>query len=304
MSRTLQARAPSAGTSTSGTSSTSGRTGRGTSGSSIAGDTLLNQPGTFMMIPVTDLKVDTEYQRPLNGGRVDRISSAWSWIACGCLLVALRGTGSGDYYVVDGQHRMASAERAGITKLPCLVFETSAHQEEAQGFLDANTNRKAMSVLDRYRALLVVQDPTALVLQKLLRQADREPSLHPRPDSVKCLDFLLYAIRTDQDVLERLWPLIVDLCDGRPILKRLVQGVFYVERFLSNTSLLERHWRRRLMTIGYDGLTKSIDETCAYEGKAGGAVCAQGILRAVNKGLRNKLTIQMGKDHIDQGGDE
>lgn len=79
--------------------------------------------------------------------------------------------------------------------------------------------------------------------------------------------------------------------DSRLIVKRLLQGLFYTERYLTNTSLLERHWRRRLLQVGYDSLCKSIDEACAYEGRAGAAVCAQGVLRAVNRGLRNKLAI-------------
>lgn len=255
----------------------------------------INRPGVFMTIPIADLKIDTEYQRPLTGFRVDRIKENWSWIACGAVTVALRGEGSGNYFVIDGQHRVAAAERAGITELPCLVFETTTSIDEAQGFLDVNTARKAMSVLDRYRALLTIGDPIALKTKSLLEIANRDPSDKSNSEgkSIKCLEFLMQAVITDEETLTHIWPLVIDICDGRLITKRLLQGLFYSERFLTNTSLLDRHWRRRLLQVGYDGISRSIDETCAFEGRAGGAVCAQGLLRAVNKGLRNKLKINI-----------
>lgn len=254
---------------------------------------LINAPGTFMQIPIVDLKIDTEYQRPLSGNRVDRISSDWSYIACGCITVALRGAGSGEYYVIDGQHRVAAAERAGLPDLPCLVFETKNHIDEAQGFLDTNTSRKAMSTVDRYRALLVVNDPGALKLKALLDIANRDAGSNATNSSVKCIEFLLRAIQIDVTTLETIWPLVTDLSESRPLLKKMVQGMFYLERYLTNTSLMDRHWRKRLMTVGYDGLVKSIDETCTYEGKSGGAICANGIIRAINKGLRNKIRVEV-----------
>ena len=268
-----------------------------------ASPSLINRPGVFMIIPVDSLKVDTEYQRPISGARVDRISSDWSWIACGVITVALRGLGSGDYYVVDGQHRVESARRAGIPELPCMVFESQEHTEEAQGFLDTNTNRKSMAILDKYRALLVTGDSTALKVQALLELANRDPSVRTGGHSFHtqnlgrafaALDYLMSAVRIDIEALERIWPLMIEVTDGRLLTKRLLQGMFYIERYLSNASITERLWRRRILTVGYDLLHKSIDETCAFEGKSGSAVCAQGILRALNKGLRNKLRIEVG----------
>jgi hypothetical protein len=178
------------------------------------------------------------------------------------------------------------------------VFESVSHVDEAQGFLDTNTSRKAMSVIDRYRALLVVRDPVALKVQALLARAGREASSGGGSNAktadgrrILCLDYVMSAVSIDEETLEKIWPLVIDVCDGRLITKRILQGLFYTERFLVNTSLLERHWRRRLLQIGYDGIIKSIDETCAFEGKTGSAVCAAGVLRAVNRGLRNKLTV-------------
>lgn len=270
--------------------------GRGAYGNDRIAD-ILNKPGVFMTIPVVDLKIDSEYQRSLTGHRVDRIKDNWSWIACGVITVALRGSGSGNYFVVDGQHRVAAAERANIAELPCLVFESLSHVDEAKGFIDVNTSRKAMSVVDKYRALLVVEDPVALHVRGLLELANRSPDYTGGSGNdgraIRCLDYLMTAVAIDAKVLDDLWPLVIDVCEGRLITKKLVQGMFYIERFLTNTSLLDRHWRRRILQVGYDGITKSIDETAAFEGRSGAAVCANGVLRALNRGLRNKLVIEV-----------
>lgn len=272
-------------------------TGGSSSISSTQFSDLINQPGVFMTIPINSLRIDSEYQRGLIGNRVDNIAKDWSWVACGTILVALRGPGSGEYYVIDGQHRVAAAERANITELPCLVFESLTHIDEAQGFLSANTARRVISIVDRYRAMLVVQDPVALKVKALLETADRSPDLRYRGNNegktIKCLEYLMAAITIDEEILDRIWPLLITLCEGRLITKRILQGTFYLERFLTNTSITERHWKRRFLQVGYDSITKSIDETTAFEGKAGSAICAQGVLRALNKGLRNKLKIEI-----------
>lgn len=258
---------------------------------------LINRPGVFMQIPTGSLRIDTQYQRPVSGPRVDKIASDWSWIACGCLTVALRGSGSGDYFVVDGQHRLEGAIRAEIPELPCIVFESVSHSGEAQNFIDLNTSRKAITVVDRYRAILVVEDPIALHVQKLLEIADRVPvsSRSSFPSSkakvVMCIDYLLRAATTSPDILDHIWPLMINLCENELITRRLLQGFIYIERYLTNTSVMERHWRRRVLSIGYSAIVKSIDETIGYEGASNTAVCARGILRAVNQGLRKKLTL-------------
>lgn len=254
------------------------------------------------MIPVTELRIDTEYQRGLNGSRVDTLAKEWDWVACGCLIVALRGAGSGEYFVIDGQHRLGGAKRAGILELPCLVFESQTHKDEARGFLNTNMNRRSMSILDRYRALLVVGDPVASKTKELLEIAGRTPqegvSGNRGGEAVRCIGYIMSAVQTDQETLERLWPLVIQITESRLLVKRLLQGLFYIERYLSNTSLLERHWRKRLLTIGYDVLCRSIDETCTYEGKSGAAICAQGVLRAINRGLRNKLEVTVTEKDI------
>ena len=257
----------------------------------VSPSTVENKPGILLEIPISELYIDTSYQRPLMGHRVDIMVQDWNWIACGTLTVVLRGKGSGEYFIIDGQHRVEAARRAGIKKLPCIVFDGMEDKSEAKEFLDVNTLRRGLSITDRYRALLVTEDPIALKTHELLTTANREPSLFTGKDTVKCLDFLMRALEEDEKAITAIWPVMIQVCDGHTMIKDLLQGFFYIERYLSNTSIADRLWRRRILQVGYDQIAKSIRETQQFVGKRSGAINAQGILRALNKGLRNKLTI-------------
>ena len=120
--------------------------------------TVRNAPGEFLMIPKQELEVDSAYQRNrINQRRVDALTRTWDWIACGCLVVALRDDNK--WFVVDGQHRkLAADQRADINDLPCLVFETTNRREEAVSFLAINQGRVGVGSLDRYRAQLISGD--------------------------------------------------------------------------------------------------------------------------------------------------
>ena len=54
-----------------------------------------NKPGDFLMVPTKELEVDYAYQRDqINERRVQELSRAWDWVACGCLTVGGAPTGA------------------------------------------------------------------------------------------------------------------------------------------------------------------------------------------------------------------
>ena len=64
--------------------------------------TIRNAPGEFLMIHKNELEVDPAYQRNrINQRRVDALTRTWDWIACGCLVVALRDDNK--WFVMDSQ---------------------------------------------------------------------------------------------------------------------------------------------------------------------------------------------------------
>lgn len=253
------------------------------------GWTVKDKPGEFAWINKHELHVDEHYQRVHKKTRVLKISSDWSWIACGAISVALRDPG--EWWVMDGQHRvLAAQQRDDVKVLPCMVFDVESTAQEAQGFLDSNINRKPMTVVDRFNALRTTKDRAALVVDELVTKAglrvDTGPSIH----TVSCVGAMLDCIRDDEMRFRRVWPILVDLCEGEKIVQVLVHGMFYLEGHVPDQSLSEPRWRKRIINVGYADILRSIQQAAAYHSSGrSNMISALGIANAINKGLRIQL---------------
>lgn len=257
-----------------------------------------DQPGEFAWINKNELFVDETYQRKHSERKINRLAAKWSWQACGVLCVALRPDCK--WFIFDGWHRKRAADlRDDITKLPCMVFEIDTPREEAQGFLTTNLERKPMTMVERYNALLMTDDHGAHVVKELVGISGRKVSSGGSKGSTNqfgAVGCMLRCVQTDEPALRRVWPIIVDACEGERITEPLIVGIWYLERHLApDVSLSQRRWRDRIVDIGASELFKSMTAAANYLGqhmneKAAGL----GVVRAVNNGLRNKLehTIQ------------
>lgn len=248
----------------------------------------LDEPGTFELIDKHDLKIpEDSYQRESTSeSKVLKIASEFSWIAFGALIVVLR---DGQYWVVEGGHRhRASMRRSDITKLPCMVFMSEDEREEAKNYRVINTNRKAMDGVDRHKAYLVEEDRVALMIENMARDADRSVTRTAGPHSIRCVNDLRKCIEDDEDAILRIWPLITELCRGEALHQKILRGLFYIEKH-SEESLSRTKWEKRLTSVGYEELMKSISRATAFYSKGGPNIWASGIVQAMNKGLRNRF---------------
>jgi hypothetical protein len=250
-----------------------------------------DRPGRMMMIQKTRLKIDHMYQRDALNAKVVSISKAWSWVACGAIVVAHR---DGEFFVVDGQYRtLAALKRSDIDQLPCIVFETDDIRQEAQGFLNLNTLRKPITSRDRYRALLVVGDETAKFVESLLAKAGRAASDHEASGSARCLTTLMKWTQRNLGALERAWPAITAACEGGALQARIVDGLCYIEsRLVDGASLSQSQWHKRVVKVGAVALCEGADKAAAFYEKGGEKVWASGMLERINKGLQNKLALK------------
>jgi hypothetical protein len=242
-----------------------------------------------------DLHVDETYQRPENERKVQEIARAWSWIACGAIVVALR---NGAYYVVDGGHRvLASKRRSDITTLPCIVFETSDIKEEAQGFLALNTLRKPVTSLEKFRALTVVGNESALAVKEILDKDGYVPMSYGGQTNgryVKCISVLVRLYESNQEIFKKIWPLIVEVTGDSPVKERVIESLFYIEKRLVGTqdSLLRSPWRERVLRLGTQGILDACARACSYHAKGGTSIWADGVVNALNHGVRRRITIK------------
>ena len=247
-------------------------------------------PGQQIMVNKNNLQVDHTYQRSANDAKLMAIARDWSWIACGSIVVADR---EGVLFVVDGQHRvMAARKRSDITELPCLVFNTNEAKQEARGFLAAQTQRKPITSVEKFRALVTVEDPAALIVQELLNSTGHAPGNGASSKSVKCIGILLKEANTDASILCKMWPLIASVSEGKVVHARLIEGLLYIEkRMLDGNSLTDRDWQNRVKKAGADALLDGASKAAAFYTAGGAKVWAAGMVEVINKGHRNRLEL-------------
>jgi uncharacterized protein DUF6551 len=121
------------------------------------------------LIPAQDIKVDPRVQRQLIPARVKALAAALDLDALGILLVSKRE--KGDYYVLDGQHRIAAlmAEDLGEWEVNCQVYEGLTLAQEAE-FFRRHNNTRPITAFDDYDKGLTAEDPEVLAIDAILKK--------------------------------------------------------------------------------------------------------------------------------------
>lgn len=146
----------------------------------------------------------------------------------------------------------------------------------------------------KYKALLVIEDPVALAVQKRLSDFDYSISSNVcKGRFVKCIASLLFAQRTDPEILDRLWPLIIQSCRGGPILERPLVSLIFIEKRIDKQgiSLTRKPWCDRVIALGTRGMAEAAARSAAFYARGGHAIWARGVVEALNKGARVRLVI-------------
>jgi hypothetical protein len=254
-----------------------------------------DKPGRMQMIDKLDLEIEEEYQRDgmleKNIAKSREIASEWSWIACGVIVVAER---NGRRYVVDGQHRVNAARmRSDIQDLPCIVFRSHGIEEEALGWLTIQTKRKPVTSFEKFKALIAIKDPAAVMVKDLVESAGLTMDRTGTVRTVACVTAMLTAARNRGDILRRVWPLIALLCSGTHVTNILVKALVHIERKMpEGQSLTDPAYSRRLMKIGAEGLLDAAKRAAVYHENGTAEIWAAGMVEAINKGHRNRLELR------------
>lgn len=251
-----------------------------------------NGPGEVRMVHKDDLYVNRDlYQRVANSPKVLAIARSWSWVACGTISVAMR---DGVLWVIDGGHRKAAADRrSDITMLPCVIHQVRSVQEEARGFLDTNTLRRNVSAIDKFRAKIVAGDENAIFANSVIEGC----GLRLATAVAEARDFKSVALAeklaaSDPVGFQNAMLLCGELAeaDKRPVHERLLGGLHYLHNNVDADGGLENaRLRKRLKQLGIANLIDAANRAAAYYAKGGNRVWADGMLQAVNKGLRDRF---------------
>lgn len=255
-------------------------------------------PGDMRMVHKDDLNVNAEYQRDVNDRKIIALASEWSWIACGCILVACR---MGVYWVMDGQHRLLAARKRGdIDLLPCMIFQVDEVRTEATGFLDANTNRKPITSLERFNASMASGNQTAIFVNEVFKQYGiivKRTCSGPR--QTKSLSWAMRRAKEDKETFVSVVRIASLLCANHSIQEKFLEGLFYMHT--KGVDITSSRVRDRLVTVGVERLVAGASRAAAFFVAGGAKVWADGMLTEMNKSVHNKFEYRVEKELCDTG---
>jgi hypothetical protein len=253
-----------------------------------------DDPGVFTQLDKAVLQIHPDYQRSANAKKILQIASEWSWVSCGAIIVGER---AGDYWVIDGQHRvLAARKRSDIEKLPCLVFKTSGVVQEARGFLAVNTGRGAVSAFDRFKALVTSGDDSAIAVEALFSQlkVNMTPGGAMKPMDFASIGWALSKAGSNRTAFETVMTLAAEICkDVAPLHEKLVAGLHYIHFAHKEGGLNGKSLRNRIIAVGPGRLLEGASRAAAYYTKGGAKIWAQGMMDEINKGLHTKFDIKI-----------
>ena len=118
----------------------------------------------YKMLKVKDLKL-AAYQHPLKERNVKEWAQNFDYDIFGMPLVSYR---DGQYWIVDGQHRVALLKMLGEEEVLCQVLTGLNYEEEADKFVKLNTQRGQLSAPEKFHGRVEKRDKIAMHIVDIL----------------------------------------------------------------------------------------------------------------------------------------
>ena len=129
-------------------------------------DSLIKSRTDIDTVPIDSMLVP-KYGRELSISKVQRLVRNFDIDAIGIPFLSLHS--SGEYAIIDGQHRIAAARMKGFHTLKCLVFIDITYEQEASLYVKFATVNK-QTARDRFKAKVEARDLIAVDIVDLCEQ--------------------------------------------------------------------------------------------------------------------------------------
>lgn len=127
-----------------------------------------NEP-VYKRLNVKDLKT-ADYQRNfVSMQKVKEYAENFDWDIFETPLISFR---DGEYWIVDGQHRIEVLKILGVETVFCKVLTNLNYQQEALKFNKLNTARRILNACDKFHSRVEAEDCKALSIAKILEEYD------------------------------------------------------------------------------------------------------------------------------------
>jgi hypothetical protein len=262
--------------------------------------------GTPKNLDLDELHIDHDnYQRPeKSAANTKYIAQNFSWSSCGMIVVMQRANGK--YYIVDGQQRWLAAKMRGdIKKMLCLVFQSTGPKQEAIAFKDLNTRRFNVPPVYKFRAGVTAQSQPEYTINEWLEEFGFEVADSPKQGMIRFPAILVTLWKQNEEASKSSLLLQYELCnDEDPMNAGVHRGLWYLYH---NNIDIDKHAKKIVKMGGIPRLLQAIRALELAEVAGSGTqnnnrICALGILRVVNKGLRKKYRLKSAL--IENGGEE
>lgn len=120
----------------------------------------------FYPLKVEELHL-APYQREIRQSRVKSYADKYNPNIFGIILVSHR---DGEYYIVDGQHRVEVAKLLGIKTVWCQVLEGLTYEQESEHFYQINDSKSRLNANHKFHSKVEAKDTEALEIVQALKK--------------------------------------------------------------------------------------------------------------------------------------
>ena len=240
------------------------------------------------LIPLNQI-IPGIYQRPTHPTQVANIVKSFDEAKLGTLTVSQR---DGNWYLVDGAHRLSALRTLGYTHTACLVLQNLTCADEADFFRKQDDDKRFLKPIDFFRAGLVAGDEKCLKINEIVKANGLQISKsHNSFNEIAAINTILeiyddYGCRILDDTLR----VIVQAWNG---LSKATQSdslfgvaefihrygmVDFAERLSSKFTTVWNHYSEALQIRGVRGHKSSRKKFCRV------------LVECYNRGLGNSST--------------
>jgi hypothetical protein len=173
------------------------------------------------------------YQRTTNTKQVVRIINNFNEAKLGVPIVSKR---DGNFYIVDGTHRVSALRRLGYKSAMFIVLEGLTYEQEADFFRRQNENTRQLTLYTRFKAGLESNDKLCKTINAIVERNMFVVGTNASDFNTITAIFALITIYDNYGggVLDKTLQLVRETWDGNPIAKNrefLVGVAEFVHRF-------------------------------------------------------------------------
>ena len=161
----------------------------------------------FVSVPIEDLHIDDSYQRP-EQSHVKIIAKEWESMKYDPLKINYRE--DGNFYVWDGQHRLAAMKIRGAHSALCAISVGLSKEMEADFFGSQGNGIKKPNLYDIYKSNVCKGKELDVKIKNVCDEYNVEIKKSNNPRMISCLSLVYRIFRQNHEDYFR-W--ILDLLD-------------------------------------------------------------------------------------------